>query len=369
MKKLVVKLLEPPSVNYSIFVDQPLGDFIKSVVPRNTSKLIIITDHIVKKYYLNEVCAEFKKQGFSVQALFIKSGEESKNFEAVKRLHEKMFKIQCDRETLIVALGGGVVGDLAGFVAATYMRGIAYIQMPTSLLAMTDSSVGGKTGINTSYGKNLVGSFWQPKSVYIATNFLETLPKKHFINGLMEAIKIFLTCDAKSFYFVEKNLDKIIDRDQKFVLRIISRAIQLKINIVVKDEKEKSLRAILNFGHTIGHAIEKVTSYHLLHGYAVGYGVLVESQIAVKLNLLSEDKFVVISNLLKRLGISKPSFKLIKLGEILQAAKNDKKNSNQKISFVLLSDIGSVWVDRLRFVHAVPTNYVKQAWITVFGVG
>src|SRR5579862_7344926 len=238
-------------------------------------KLVIVTDDTVDHLYANHLLKQLKNAN---PLLFtFPAGEQSKSAEIKSKIEEKMIQANCDRDTLLIALGGGVVGDLAGFIAATYMRGISYIQVPTTLLAMVDSSVGGKTSINTPQGKNLIGAFWQPKTVVADIHCLKTLPEVHCVNGLIEAIKMFLTNDADYFHYVNTHLDRFFHKDEIVLQKIIERAVQIKVDIVSQDETEKNLRMTLNFGHTIGHALEKITGYAILHGFAVALGILIEA--------------------------------------------------------------------------------------------
>ncbi len=251
-------------------------------------KVVIITDHHVKKLYGDALLEKLLQRGFQAQLLSFRAGEKSKNSRVKERLEGEMLRHQCGRNTMIVALGGGVVGDLAGFVAATYMRGIPYIQIPTTLLAMVDSSIGGKTAINTIYGKNLIGAFWQPTAVIADLNFLTTLSQEQMINGLMEAIKIFLTNDRDQFFFVQEHLAQLLIPDLGLLEGVVIKAVEQKMALVHKDEKESGERMILNFGHTIGHAMEQVSQYKIMHGYAVGLGILVELKISELLGICSK---------------------------------------------------------------------------------
>jgi len=211
MKKITIKIPAISSVNYPIFIESGLLQYPSAWLPGdlNFSAIVIITDHTVKKLYGGDLANRLIKQGYKVLLLSFPPGEKSKSNVVKQKLEKKMFMNHCDRNTLCLALGGGVVGDLAGFVAATYMRGIAYAQIPTSLLAIVDSSIGGKTGIDTDDGKNLVGAFWQPKAVVIDLSCLKTLSHRHLVNGLVEIIKMFLTSDKQDFIFFQKNIKKI----------------------------------------------------------------------------------------------------------------------------------------------------------------
>lgn len=368
VKTIHTTLPETSSTTYPIFIEPGLLLEPDRWLPKNLniSTIVIITDHIVKKYYGSLLKNKLKAEGYSVLLLSFSAGEKHKNNKTKIWIEKKMLKHFCDRNTLCLALGGGVAGDLAGFVAATYMRGIAYIQIPTTLLAMVDSSVGGKTGINTAQGKNLIGAFWQPKAVVIDPKFLKTLPKKQIINGLFEIIKIFLIFDSNSFYDLEKNKEKILtfnkDNNKNILLEnLIYKAIELKKNIILLDEKENHTRKLLNFGHTIGHALEKLSNYTLLHGEAIALGMLVEAKIAELLKLLSTEEYVRIQAILLYFGINPKALKKFSIQKIIQATYLDKKNQNGLVCYVLLKNIGEIYKTNQDIIHPVPNNIVAEA--------
>ncbi|MBP9742895.1 MAG: 3-dehydroquinate synthase, partial [Burkholderiales bacterium] len=217
-----------------------------------------------------------------------------------------------------------------------------YIQVPTTVLAMVDSSVGGKTAINTNYGKNLIGAFYQPQAVIMDLNLLNQLPKIQLINGVVEAFKIFLTSDAKSFIYATSHLDAILKRDNIKLQRIIKNAVKLKVAVVKADELEENLRMILNFGHTIGHALEKVSKFQILHGYAVALGILVEAKIAQLIGFLSQINYDLIAATFYRLGINCEMLYSFNLNAVVEATLSDKKTKNNQIYCILLEDIGKV---------------------------
>ena len=313
---------------------------------KNFSNIVIITDSNTKKLYAKKLFNILKKQGYKVILLDFPAGEKSKNYIIKQNLEEKMLKHSCDRSTLCLALGGGVVGDLAGFIAATYMRGIKYIHIPTTLLAMVDSSIGGKTGINLAQGKNLIGAFWQPKAIVMDLDCLKTLDYKQSKNGIMEILKIFLVCDKKYFLFFLKNKEKIVNMDKEIIQKLILRAVKLKCNIIKKDEKENNIRKILNFGHTIGHALESASNYDILHGEAVGLGMLVEAKISEDLGLLNNKDFDIIKNILLYFGISGEKLRKydinndIIIKKLIKKTKLDKKALNKQVNYILLTHIG-----------------------------
>ena len=315
-------------------------------------KIMVITDHTVNGLYWGRVAEILRKNDFSVCLTVIPDGENYKNIEQVKKIYNECINNNLHRDDCVIALGGGVISDLAGFVAATYMRGISIINMPTTLVGQADAAIGGKTGINFE-AKNIVGSFYQPKLVLIDTNFLKTLPEKGIKNGLAEIIKYAIIKDARLFRFLEENKEKILNLDRNILTNIISRCCSIKARIVEKDEKEKNLRAILNYGHTIGHAIEKVSDYSVPHGEAVAHGMIIESKIARMLGLLDEKQEKRIDDLIK-------DFELIggmslKREEILNALQFDKKMTKDKSRFILPVKIGKVCATD------VPEEIIRQA--------
>ena len=249
-----------------------------------------------------------------------------------------------DRDSCVIALGGGVVGDIAGFVASIYMRGIPVIQIPTTLLAMIDSSIGGKTGVNLATGKNLIGTFHKPLEIFIDPYFLKTLPVKHIRNGLGEAIKCGVIGSKTLFNFIDRNLDKILKTDQKILKRLIESCVKIKIEIVEKDEKEKNLRQILNYGHTFGHAVEKQSNYTLVHGFAISLGMVLVNRIAVEKNILKQQDSDCIKNLLKKAGL--PVYTMHK--PTLKDIKNDKKKHGNTINFILPTRIGETIIHKVK---------------------
>lgn len=349
--------------SYPIWIGSGLLENIALWMPKISSTLVIITDEHVSKHYALAFEQALKSEGYHTLLLSFPAGEKAKNRVTKSNLEEKMLAHSCDRDTVILALGGGVVGDLAGFVAATYMRGIAYIQMPTTLLAMLDSSVGGKTGIDTPQGKNLIGAFWQPIAVILDLNCLKTLNQEHLINGLIEAIKIFLTSDFKSLNDLEENLNLILSCNEKALSNLLCQAVTLKATMVMQDEREQGQRAVLNFGHTIGHALEKLSDYQVLHGYAVALGLLVESKIAQLMGFLEVKNFLFIQTLLQRLNITAKRLKKFDVNEVIQCTLLDKKKRAGLVRYVLLKDLGSVYAKENQFTHPVPDEVVKRAFL------
>ncbi|HSW92949.1 MAG TPA: 3-dehydroquinate synthase [Gammaproteobacteria bacterium] len=362
-----IKMTLPPTepISYPIQVGFDLLFHPEKWLPEacRTKRLVIITDDSVRELYGESLVLAL--QDYHPLLLSFLPGESSKNIQTAYHLQEEMLKHHCDRDTVILALGGGVVGDLSGFVASTYLRGVPYIQLPTTLLSMIDSSVGGKTGVNASAGKNLIGSFWQPLSVIVDLQCLMTLPDTHLVNGLIEAIKIFLTCDRNHFDYVRDHVDDVMNRERTVIQKIVEQAIRLKVSIVSVDEKEKNQRMILNVGHTIGHALEKVTDYTLLHGYAVASGILVEARISRLLGFLSDEDDQLIRQFFLSLGISGDVLKNKNIDAIIQATRSDKKMRSNQVRYVLLKKPGEIQRKNDIVAQVVPDEIVKQALIDV----
>jgi 3-dehydroquinate synthase len=318
----------------------------------------IVTDTNVGKRFAKPAYESLVKAGFEPILITIPAGETAKNFKCVQTCCDQLAAQRLERKSFIVALGGGVVGDLAGFVAAIYLRGIPFVQIPTTLLAQVDSSVGGKTGVNLRAGKNLVGAFYQPRLVLCDLDTLKTLPEREFRAGLAEVIKYGIIFDAKLFAQLERDLPKILQRDEKILAPIIARCCEIKAEVVSKDETESGLRAILNFGHTIGHAIENSSGYgKFLHGEAISIGQVLAAKMSQKILGLLQNEVERIENLFSRAGLPTQ----IKLNpaqrkKLFAAMKLDKKVSNGEIKFVLAQKIGKVvWNQR------VPEKLIEQA--------
>jgi 3-dehydroquinate synthase len=344
MNYLIVNLPPNEDNSYKIFYNVNIYDHLLDSLANivTNHQIVIITDSNVAKYYLASLVLLLQKHGYQVLPLIIKAGESSKTAKTKQYLESQMFEHNINRSALLIALGGGVVGDISGYIASTYMRGINYIQIPTSLLAMIDSSIGGKTGINNKYGKNLIGSFYQPKLVLIDNNFLTTLPRKHIKNGIIEAIKIFLTFDKEYFYYIYDNIHQIYSNID-LINKIIIRAVELKKQIVELDQKDNNIRASLNFGHTIGHAIEQVSHYKILHGYAVGIGIIIEATIAHKLQKLNKKELDIIYDLIvNKLKIDIKILQKYDIQAIINAMYRDKKTNHNAINFILLQSIGKI---------------------------
>ena len=295
---------------------------------------------------------------FDVELILLSDGEVAKSLSELENVYSKLIKMGCDRMTTFLALGGGVVGDVTGFIAATFMRGVDYIQIPTTLLAMVDSSIGGKTGVNLSHGKNLVGAIWQPKAVVIDPELLSSLPKRELTSALGEIIKYGVIFDRDLFDLIEKNLDFLLDVSNHVQLNeIIGRCAQLKADIIAEDEREDGKRRILNFGHTIGHALETYFGFDILrHGEAIAYGILAAAKLSMEYTKLEHQQFDLIKNIIKKLPLPKlPDFNP---RDIIQLMQSDKKIQFGHINFILLENIGSV---------VVQDNISEESIINILG--
>lgn len=277
-------------------------------------------------------------------ALKVMPGEEQKSLSALSTLYDGLAAAKADRQTLVLAMGGGVIGDLAGFAAASFNRGLPLVMIPTTLLAMVDSSVGGKVGINHPAGKNLIGAFHQPRGVWIDTYYLSTLPDREFRSGLTEVVKYGIILDAAFFQWLEQNADAILNKDQAALAHIITRSCQLKAQVVEQDEFETTgIRALLNFGHTLGHAVERVTGYgHLLHGEAVAIGIVFACRLAERLGMINNNITRRVSHLLHLFHLPTDVDPNLSPTELLAAMQHDKKNVAGQLRFVLPTDIGIV---------------------------
>lgn len=333
--------------SYNIFIGSGLLNNIPSELKANpiAESYAIITDSNVGKAYGNKLLKNLQENGIKARLIKFPAGEKHKSRKTKEMIEDEMLRLGFGRDCCILSLGGGVVGDVAGFVAATYMRGIPYIQIPTTLLAMVDSSIGGKVAVDSAKAKNAIGSFYQPKKVIIDIGLLRTLPKEELANGMAEVVKHALIKDKSFFNFLEKNIDKILSLDSEILKRTIKRSCEIKASIVAEDEKEKGLRKILNYGHTIGHAMESALNYNISHGQAIAIGMSYSAKLSAKLGFLHEGSVIRQNNLLERLGLPhRLSHHKLKPGKILECMQHDKKILNGKLNFILLKSIGDAFI-------------------------
>ncbi|HEV7813981.1 MAG TPA: bifunctional shikimate kinase/3-dehydroquinate synthase AroKB [Janthinobacterium sp.] len=304
-------------------------------------KVAVVTNTTVAPLYLERLRAALQDQGKQVIAIVLPDGEEYKNWSSLMQIFDALLANKCDRKTTLVALGGGVIGDLTGYAAASYMRGVGFIQVPTTLLAQVDSSVGGKTGINHPLGKNMIGAFYQPRVVVADTDTLDTLPARELSAGLAEVIKHGAIIDAAFFGWIEDNIGKLMARDKAALAYAVARSCEIKADVVRQDEREGGLRAILNFGHTFGHAIEAGLGYgQWLHGEAVGCGMVMAAELSRRLGLVDAPSVQRIRALVAaaNLPVSAPDLGRQRWLELMEV---DKKNEGGAIKFILLKPLGS----------------------------
>lgn len=326
----------PITIGESLLEDQ-------SLVSRHVigSRVAIVTNTIVAPLYLEKLSKVLADAGKQVTTIVLPDGEEEKNWGSLMRVFDVLLAEKCDRKTTLVALGGGVIGDLTGFAAATYMRGVPFVQVPTTLLAQVDSSVGGKTGINHPLGKNMIGAFYQPQAVIADTTTLTTLPIRELSAGLAEVIKHGAIIDASFFEWIESNIAKLLARDARALAYAIQRSCEIKADVVRQDEREGGLRAILNFGHTFGHAIEAGLGYgDWLHGEAVGCGMVMAADLSQRLGFIDEATKTRVTKLVQAAGLPvvAPDLGTERWLELMQV---DKKNEGGQIKFILLKPLGT----------------------------
>ncbi len=324
--------------NYPIVIENEAITDLREKVFANLESYLVVISAKVEKLYGKQLNIPKNRK------FVLKDGEKEKNFTNYRKILEQALKLKLTRKSTIVAIGGGVVGDLAGFCASTYMRGIDFIQVPTTLLACVDSSVGGKTAIDTSFGKNLIGTFYQPKAVYINPRFLKTLDERQFKTGLGEVIK-YSFIEKSCMCDEELNLTNFLStediHDEKVLAKLIEICIKLKKSVVEKDEKESGLRRILNFGHTYGHAIEKITNYKkFTHGEAVVEGMRFAFELALKKNLIDKNYKFLADDIMKKFDFRQiPKYKIEKMIELMLM---DKKSDGKTITFILPTDYSTV---------------------------
>ncbi len=320
-----------------------LSDIGSDLVRRNiATRFALISDDNVAGLYGDVVVQSLESGGLEVELFTFPAGEASKRLQLIDELASKMARSSFDRSTAVIALGGGVSGDMAGFLSAIYMRGIPFVQIPTTLLAQVDSSVGGKTGVDLPEGKNLVGCFYQPEAVYIDPDVLKTLPAPEILAGLAEVIKYGVIRDKDFFDFLQKNKNAVLQLELETIVSLIARCCEIKAQVVAEDEREGGMRRILNFGHTIGHAVEAASDFSLLHGAAVAIGMRTASDLAVLTGHLAEQDRDSIINLLLDYGMKVDIPSGMDRSLIKKYLLTDKKREGAKLFFVLPQEIGKV---------------------------
>jgi len=339
-----------PSASYDVTIAadlvSTLPSRLKKISKGKPYRPFVITSPDIWVLWSKPFLASFAKNGTEAPAiLFLPNGERNKRLTSVESLAEQLSRAGADRDSLLIAFGGGVLGDITGFLAAIYMRGIRYVQIPTTFLAQVDSSIGGKTGVNLATGKNLIGSFHHPQAVLADTTLLTTLPPRELRAGLQESIKAGVIYDAKLFRFMEKFADTILDGDPQALTQVVAASVRVKADVVSKDEKESGLRMILNFGHTIGHAIEAATHYkQLLHGEAVAWGMIAALNVARNRKAIDPKQADRIESLILHYG-PLPPFKA-SAEKLVALTSRDKKNRSGTRSFALPTGIGTTKIVR-----------------------
>jgi 3-dehydroquinate synthase len=352
MQRILVKVLPQP---YNVMINNGLlrqaGALLRKEFPKR-SRVIVVTVDRVRKLWGKTLTDSLRKSKFDVTFVNMPDGEQYKKLHAVEKMAEQLAQLRCDRQTIVVAFGGGVVGDAAGLLASLYMRGVDFVQIPTTLLAQVDASIGGKTGVNLRSGKNLIGTFHQPRLVIIDTKLLDTLSAHEFQSGLYESLKGGIIGDPELFAEMEGKPAKALRTDPDTVRKIVTQSVNLKSKIVAKDTKERDLRRVLNFGHTIGHALEAESSYRrFLHGEAVAWGMIAATRLAAATNRIDTHTARRIVNAVQAVG-PLPALS-VKGKDVLQLLRADKKNSDGLIHFILPKRIGQVEI-----VNDVPETLI-----------
>jgi 3-dehydroquinate synthase len=319
-------------------------------------KAAIVTNPVVAQLYLDTVHHALSQAGFEVSVVLVPDGEEHKNLKSLATIYDCLIAGRLERKSCVLALGGGVIGDLAGLAAATYLRGVPYVQVPTTLLAQVDSSVGGKTGVNHREGKNLIGAFYQPKLVLIDIAVLGSLPRRELVAGLAEVIKYGIIQDPALFALLEQGVEKIIGLNRDLLTHNVATSCAIKARVVEADEREDDYRAVLNFGHTVGHAVEAATGYRqFLHGEAVGIGMVKAAALSVSQGLCDAASLKRVTALIERAGLPAEIPPEVSPKTLIQAMEIDKKVAGGKIKFVMCEGIG-----KTRFHWLTPDEILRE---------
>src|SRR5216110_2021559 len=362
MVKLRVAISEQRDASYDIVIGRgllaDLPAFVKAACP--ASRYVVITDSHVAKLYGKQVMARFHDAKLQVELLEFPAGEWNKTRETWALLSDRMLAARIGRDSAVIALGGGVVGDVAGFVAATYLRGIPCVQVPTTLLAMIDSSIGGKTGVDVPAGKNLVGAFHQPRLVVADLDLLRTLPAPQLAAGIAEAVKHGAIADADYFAFLEREHDAVTTRQPDALERLVRRSVEIKADVVAADEREAGRRAILNFGHTVAHAVEATVKFAVLHGEAVAIGMAHEARLAERLGIAAAGTADRIGRLLARYGLPLELPESATADELLATMQLDKKARAGTVRFALPETVGRMHSDGSGWTVAAPERLVRE---------
>ena len=367
MKKIKINIKTKTS-NYPIIIGSGLINNLTKIFNDNSikfSKCLLVIDNKIPKNFINKVLKSLKNKKKIIS--YFNASEKNKNIISTNKILELLLKKNFHRNDCLISIGGGITGDVSGFASSVFKRGIKFINIPTTLLSQVDSSIGGKTGINSKYGKNLIGSFYQPSIVISDIDFLKTLPRREIICGYGEILKHSLISNKKFFLFLEQNASKILDLKTPYIEKSIKESCLIKKNIIQIDENEKNLRKVLNFGHTFAHAYEAVLKYSkkLNHGEAVLLGIMSASKFSLKQKLLNKNEFELIKNHLTKFKLPNDinnNFTKKNLNQIISFMEKDKKNNNQKINLVLLKKIGSPHLG-LNFQNKELHSFLKKELI------
>ena len=342
MPNLSLRIESPPKT-IPITIGQFLWEkFVEFLSAKFASySIFLLTDSNVATHHQERAVRYLQRHSRFIDAIVFPAGEQSKSREQKAELEDLLLQKKAGRDSLLVAMGGGVTGDLVGYVAASLHRGVPLVHLPTSLLAMIDSSIGGKVGVNHPAGKNLLGAFYQPEAIFTDIDFLQTLPDTEYRNGLAEAVKYAVILDPDLFTFLEQQRDQILTRNPESLLEIITRCVKLKISVVEKDEKETNYRSILNFGHTVGHAIEKLSGLKIKHGFAVAAGMVTAVRLSRMLLNFPEEQVQRLLDLLRAYRLLETNIARFSPGEIWQTMQTDKKVRQQISRFTLLDKNGA----------------------------
>lgn len=325
---------------YSVYIGSGLlnqAEFLKQFI--SGKQLLIVTNATIASLYLQQFKNNF--QGLQCDVVILPDGEQYKTLQTLNQIFDTLLQQKHHRNTTLFALGGGVIGDMTGFAAACYMRGVKYLQVPTTLLAQVDSAIGGKTGVNHPLGKNMIGAFYQPAAVIADIETLSSLPHRVFVEGIAEIIKYGLIQDAEFFDWLELNIDKLLQKDVTVLQQAIYRSGKIKASLIMADEKEQGVRALLNLGHTFGHAIENGLGYgQWLHGEAVGLGLLIAADLSSRLGWLNADVVARIKKLLIKIDLPIRLPEKLTVAQILELMSRDKKNINGHLRLIVLKGIG-----------------------------
>lgn len=341
MKRIKIQI---PNKEYCVFLGSNSFVQLPKILKKEnlTTNILLVIDKNVNRYYSKIIDDTFS--GIKHKRIVLTSSEKNKNFETLNKIHSSLIKNNFGRDTIIIAIGGGIIGDITGFAAATFMRGIKYVQVPTTLLASVDSSVGGKTGINFNHTKNIIGSFHQPELVVIDTEFFKTLPEEELLCGIGEIIKYCFLTDVQFFNYVKKNIQNLLSLNPSSIQHVITKSIEFKGNVVSADEKESGIRKILNLGHTFAHAFEVEQNHKLKHGQAVIVGITCSLYLSKELKIISEKDFRRYLDFLL-LFANKIKLRKVNISKIYNIMKKDKKNRSNEIRFVLANTIGNILTD------------------------